>query len=43
MSLHKKSNAKPYSYLVINSTLASDHFSRFRKNLLEIIKTNHSN
>ena len=43
MNLYKKCNTKPYSYLVIDSTLASDHSSRFRKNLLEIIKTNHGN
>ena len=29
--------AKPYSFLVINTTLVSDNSSRFRKNLLERI------
>ena len=36
MSLYKKCNAKP-SFLVIDTTLASDNSSRFRKNLLERI------
>ena len=33
----KKGTAKPYSFLVTDSTLASDNPSRFRKNLLERI------
>ena len=37
MILYKKSTAKPYSFLVIDSTIASDNFSHFRKNLLETI------
>ena len=38
MNLHKtKCTEKPYSFLVIDSTLASNNFSRFRKNLLERI------
>ena len=37
MNLYKKRIAKPYSFLVINTTLASDNTSHFRKNLLEII------
>ena len=37
MNLHKKCTAKPYSYLVIDATLASDNRSQFRKNLLERI------
>ena len=37
MNLYKKCNTKPYSYLVIDASLASDNFSHFRKNLLEII------
>ena len=37
MTLYKKSTAKPYSYLVIDTTLASDNPLRFRKNLLETI------
>ena len=38
LNLHKKCTAKPYSFLVIDTTLASDNFSRFRKNLLERIQ-----
>ena len=37
MNLYEKWTAKPYSFLVIDATLASDHPSRFRKNLLERI------
>ena len=37
MNLYKKCTAKPYSFLVIDATLASDNPSRFRKNLLERI------
>ena len=35
MNLYKKCTAKPYSVLVIDTTLASDNSLRFRKNLLE--------
>ena len=37
MKLYKKCTAKPYSFLVIDATLASDKSLRFRKNLLETI------
>ena len=37
MNLYKKNTSKPYSFLVIDDTLASDNPLRFRKNLLEII------
>ena len=37
MNLYKKCTAKPYSFLVIDTTLASDNSSRFRKNILERI------
>ena len=37
MNLYKKCTTKPYSFLVIDATLASDNPSRFRKNLLERI------
>ena len=37
VSLYKKCNAKPYSLLVIDATLASDNPLRFRKNLFERI------
>ena len=33
MNLYKKCTAKPYSFLVIDATLASDNTLRFRKNL----------
>ena len=35
MNLYKKGTAKPYYFLVIDTTLASENYSRFRKNLLE--------
>ena len=38
MNLYKKCTAKPYSFLVIDATLASDNPSRFRMNLLERIQ-----
>ena len=37
MNLYRKCDEKPYSFLVIDTTLASDNPSRFRKNLLERI------
>ena len=37
MNLYKKNTAKPYSFFVIDTTLASDNPSRFRKNLSERI------
>ena len=37
INLYKKFTAKPYSFLVIDATLASDDPSCFRKNLLERI------
>ena len=38
MNLHKKGNGKPYYFLVIDATLASDNPSRFWKNILEEYK-----
>ena len=35
MNLYKKCTAKPYSFLVIDATFASDNPLRFRRNLLE--------
>ena len=35
MNLYKKYTTKPYSFLVIDTTLTSDNASRFRNNLLE--------
>ena len=40
INLYKKCTAKPYYFLVIDTTLASDNSSCFRKDLLE---TNHDN
>ena len=37
MSLYKKGTAKRCSFLVIDTTLESDNYSRFRHNLLERI------
>ena len=37
MNLYKKYTAKPYSFLVIDATFASDNPLRFRKNLSERI------
>ena len=37
INLYKKCTEKPYSFLVIDTTLASDNSLRFRKNLLERI------
>ena len=42
MNLYKKRTAKPYSFLVIDATLASDNSLRFRKKVCrKNIKTNH--
>ena len=38
MNLYKKCTVKTYSFLVIDTPLASDNSSRFRKNLLERIQ-----
>ena len=35
MKVYKKCATKPYSSLVIDSTLASENLLRFRKNLLD--------
>ena len=35
MNLYEKCTIKPYSFLVIDSTLESDNSSRFRENLLQ--------
>ena len=37
MNLYKKYTAKPYFFLDIDATLASDNLLRFRKNLSERI------
>ena len=36
MNLYKKCTSKSYCFLEVDTTLASDNHSRFRKNLLEI-------
>ena len=40
MNFYKKCTAKPYSYLVIDTTLASDNCFHFINNL---VKANHDN
>ena len=37
MTLYKKCTEKPYTFLVIDKTLASDNTLRFRDNFIEII------
>ena len=37
MNLYKKCTAKPYSFLVINTTLAPDNLLYFRRNRLKNI------
>ena len=44
MNLCEKCTAKPYSFLVIDTTLASDNSSHFRDNLFrKNMKTNYDN
>ena len=35
INLYKTCTAKPYYFLIVNTTLASDNSSLFRKNVLE--------
>ena len=37
MNLYEKSTAKPFCFLVVDTTLPSDNSLRFRNNLLEIM------
>ena len=37
MNFYKNSTVEPYSFLVIDTTFASDNSSRFRKHLLDTI------
>ena len=37
LNLYRIFTAKPYSFLVIDATLASDNLSRFRRNILDRI------
>ena len=41
MNLYKKYTAKPYSFLIIDATLALDNLLRFVQNLTKNIKPNH--
>ena len=42
-NLYKKCTAKPYSFLVINTALASDNTLRFIKNIYKKYKNNYDN
>ena len=42
-NIYKKCTAEPYSFLVNDTTLASNNPLRFRKNLFNIYKKNHDN
>ena len=43
INIFKKCTDKPYSFLVIDTTLASDNPLRFRKTLFSIYDKNHDN
>ena len=43
INIYKKCTGKPYSFLVIDTTLASDNRLRFRKTLFSIHDKNHDN
>ena len=43
MNIYRKFAAKPYTFWVIEGTLALDNPLCFRKNLRKSIKTNHDN
>ena len=40
MNIYRKCTGKPYSFLVIDTTLASDNSLRLRKNLFKYNKSN---
>ena len=42
-NIYKKCTAEPYSFLVNDTTLASNHPLRLRKNLFKIYNKNHDN
>ena len=42
-NIYRKCTAEPYSFLVNDTTLASDNSLRFRKNLFKIYNKNHDN
>ena len=43
VNIYRECTAEPYSFLVIDTTLASDNPLRFRKNLFNIYNKNHDN
>ena len=43
INIYRKCTGKPYSFLVIGTTLASDNPLRFRKNIFNIYNKNHDN
>ena len=43
VNIYRKYTAEPYSFLVNDTTLASDNPLRFRKNLFNIYNKNHDN
>ena len=43
INIYRKCTAEPYSFLVNDTTLASDNPLRFRKNLFNIYNKNHDN
>ena len=42
-NIYRRCTAKPYSFLVVNTMLASNNLLRFRKNLLNTYDKNHDN
>ena len=42
-NIYRKCTAEPYSFLVNDTTLASNNLLRFRKNLFNIYNKNHDN
>ena len=42
-NIYRECTAEPYSFLVIDNTLASNNSLRFRKNLFNIYNKNHEN
>ena len=43
VNIYRKCTAEPYSFLVIDTMLASNNPLRFRKNLFNIYNKNHDN
>ena len=42
-NIYRKCTAEPYSFLINDTTLASNNLLRFRKNLFSIYNKNHDN